>query len=627
MPQLVIISPEGEEQRLTIERGGYIVGRESGNDIHISGQKVSRQHAKLFWKGSSFWVEDLGSANGVIINGSLIRKAHRMTPGVQVDIGGFVLSISPDEDNEPKTFMLLGLTAPFLKQSFVLPPGELSVGRVQGNSIIIPDKSISRDHAKLIVSTASVLVEDNGSSNGTFVSGIKISRRKLRAGDRIKFGNVEFEFKPQGEGFSPFQEVRKLWNRFLEIDRPLQLASIIGILSIFLLVITVVVALKRNAAPSLSNQKEALLSARKSTFEKAVQQGLHNARLLMQQQAWVEAQTAYNQVLSKDPINAEARNNIAIASRNMQDKSALEVARGAFQHNQPETAAAQVKNINLTGPYGRAAQSLSQEIHLALATKNLTVANESCKKKKWRPCHLQAIEALKHKPGSARGLALVRKSESGMRSKRIKFTPYTPGAGVDTSMTQRYSDGDVLTGAIRYGTGDLTGAIKIARTQVGKAGAAALLDNLGEFRTQKTAGDGAAAAGDTQRAIAGWEKALIADSRIIPPTQKSIFRDQLLKRIAIEYYRMGDAAFNRAANVDARIHWEAGLRRSPNDPQLRQAAQRLQQRAQALFASLPPAGQALSPAQCAKLGEVVNMTMAHWPLHQQAAPRLSTCPR
>ena len=58
-----------------LEQGGLIIGREAKScDLHMNDQSVSRQHARIFSKEGAIWIEDLGSTNGIEVNGRSIRK-------------------------------------------------------------------------------------------------------------------------------------------------------------------------------------------------------------------------------------------------------------------------------------------------------------------------------------------------------------------------------------------------------------------------------------------------------------------------------------------------------------------------------------------------------------------------
>lgn len=52
-----------------------MIGRDANNDIVIPNLNVSRKHAKVFKdEAGLYWLEDLGSHNGTLLNGRLARK-------------------------------------------------------------------------------------------------------------------------------------------------------------------------------------------------------------------------------------------------------------------------------------------------------------------------------------------------------------------------------------------------------------------------------------------------------------------------------------------------------------------------------------------------------------------------
>jgi len=74
-------------------------------------------------------------------------------------------------------------------KEFILDKNELIVGREQTADIPISDPEISRRHARLFFQNGGYIIEDLGSTNGTFVNGQKISGPYLlRPGEVINFG-------------------------------------------------------------------------------------------------------------------------------------------------------------------------------------------------------------------------------------------------------------------------------------------------------------------------------------------------------------------------------------------------------------------------------------------------------
>lgn len=69
------------------------------------------------------------------------------------------------------------------------------IGRGTGCDIQLPDISVSRRHAQLWSEDDEYFIEDLGSTNGTYVNGELVSRRKLRGGDKVRVGRLHVEFQ------------------------------------------------------------------------------------------------------------------------------------------------------------------------------------------------------------------------------------------------------------------------------------------------------------------------------------------------------------------------------------------------------------------------------------------------
>jgi len=60
-------------RKLVLEPGSYIMGRSPYSHILITDVLVSRRHARIFYSGGKWYIEDLGSRNGTIVDGSNIQ--------------------------------------------------------------------------------------------------------------------------------------------------------------------------------------------------------------------------------------------------------------------------------------------------------------------------------------------------------------------------------------------------------------------------------------------------------------------------------------------------------------------------------------------------------------------------
>jgi hypothetical protein len=81
-------------------------------------------------------------------------------------------------------------------KEITLANGPVKIGRGPDNDIVISDSSVSRYHATVSVGPTTVVLTDNGSSNGTYLANQRVSTaRVLNEGDRVGFGDVEFTFR------------------------------------------------------------------------------------------------------------------------------------------------------------------------------------------------------------------------------------------------------------------------------------------------------------------------------------------------------------------------------------------------------------------------------------------------
>src|SRR5579872_4164137 len=65
------------------------------------------------------------------------------------------------------------------------------LGRAESADIRLDHTSVSRQHCRFWMEGKLCLIEDCGSTNGTYVNGLKVTKEKLNAGDTIVVGRFE----------------------------------------------------------------------------------------------------------------------------------------------------------------------------------------------------------------------------------------------------------------------------------------------------------------------------------------------------------------------------------------------------------------------------------------------------
>lgn len=63
------------------------LGRDETNDVMVRDRFTSGRHARVFRRDGVFWLEDLGSKNGTLLNGHRISQVQRLLDGDRITIG------------------------------------------------------------------------------------------------------------------------------------------------------------------------------------------------------------------------------------------------------------------------------------------------------------------------------------------------------------------------------------------------------------------------------------------------------------------------------------------------------------------------------------------------------------
>ncbi len=91
--KLIIEDDEGRKTVVPLARDEITIGRQEGNTIRLTERNVSRRHARLVKENGHVLIEDLGSYNGVRVNGEKITGPTRIKEGDLVEIGDYDLGI------------------------------------------------------------------------------------------------------------------------------------------------------------------------------------------------------------------------------------------------------------------------------------------------------------------------------------------------------------------------------------------------------------------------------------------------------------------------------------------------------------------------------------------------------
>jgi len=245
MFKLLIADDEGKTTVVPLVRDEVTIGRKEGNTIRLTERNVSRKHARLRKLNGAFHVSDLKSFNGVKINGRRIEAETELKTGDQVSIGDYQISlqfegaeaqdasptaITPMPENSaldaptaivaapvardagpPARLVMLSAPAPGAEFALIKT---MRVGRAEDLDIFVNHRSISREHAEVVLENGKTFIRDLGSANGVRVNGVDTRHGPIQAGDMLELGQVRFRMVGAGEAFH------------FDAERTMQLASL-----------------------------------------------------------------------------------------------------------------------------------------------------------------------------------------------------------------------------------------------------------------------------------------------------------------------------------------------------------------------------------------------------------------
>lgn len=168
----------------TYKKDTVTFGRNSDNDIVLNSALVSRHHGYFDLSGGEIKVSDIGSTNGIWVNGvktmnAVLRK-------------GDILRIDRASQEKPDGVLILisDVTGTENWHSMDLTDS-IRIGRGKTNDIVLTHAGVSMEHACIKRNGNDVVIEDHHSTNGTFVNGRRIITAALHEKDIITILNTK----------------------------------------------------------------------------------------------------------------------------------------------------------------------------------------------------------------------------------------------------------------------------------------------------------------------------------------------------------------------------------------------------------------------------------------------------
>jgi len=86
----------GAERRDVPIDGPVTIGRQRDCAVFLDDHKLSREHARVYFDGRVYMVQDLGSKNGTFLNGQLLHAQKMLRPGDKIKVGDAIMTFALD---------------------------------------------------------------------------------------------------------------------------------------------------------------------------------------------------------------------------------------------------------------------------------------------------------------------------------------------------------------------------------------------------------------------------------------------------------------------------------------------------------------------------------------------------
>lgn len=419
--------------RFSFDHGAYVIGRHEECDIVLPSASVSRQHARIFIDNGRCYVEDLGSSNGVVVDGQRVVKQRDLGTASQIKVGDFYLYLEyqrPTRANQGNVLQtlfisddsdhckLVRINDSFAGEEFSLSEVENTIGRTDDNFILLSDSSISRHHARIFREGERYTLMDLGSSNGTRLNGKAVAiPQVLSPQDRVHFGNVEFVFVPGHVEINPSEYAGSPGGGGMVLAIGLAVLILLGI------VIGGLIAL---GFFSLRDGDEAPPPPVEESVEARVASALVDGKARMQRRDWDGASRAFDEVLALDPANADAKSQKDQAKREKSAQETFERGEALVEEGRHDEAMKIFENV----PAGTVAhERAGEQMQHAKKTLAYDLRNEAMALMKGKKppkddvieAHKKLKEALKLHPDDAESKKLLEDVESMAAKRKISL--------------------------------------------------------------------------------------------------------------------------------------------------------------------------------------------------------------
>lgn len=544
-------------------------------------------------------------ASGVAIDARFERDAAAAgVPAVLEAESAYAAGLGP----RPGTLKLVAVSGLEAGQETpVVWDGDFDVGRDQELEIPVMDPTVSRRHARLRLTEEGMLVLDLRSTNGTYVNGDRVKRKVLASGDRLRFGEVAYEVQTATAADLAAQQTPK--------KIPFSRKHLILAGGGAMIVLALVVVGLLSGGPPKGQQPTSARGKGGTSVDAKLQRkfrtALAAARTEMGNRKWQKAKKI---LLQTKDIFAQQETRDRLLVQVNEEMHAAEVLKRANALYEGATtlesylkAKEQYELIKSSSDYYTEARGKLEKVRIWLAkyylTEGLTYAKARLTKNRIKGAHYLckyfALLPEYYRPEGneeahreklkwlEKRIRRVRRRFETCKAPRYLHPPLagslSGGKDALAELRKKYSDEGIVQALLLYYNGKLDEAV--GRIQKMRASPrhrkqriqlSTLYDKLTSAKGQYSAGTGFVQSGKLAEAQAAFERAIVRDGELMPPSLRSYVRRESGRLLADAYLKRGLAEFDRSRYQDAYRYWHKGRLASKNHVGLQNAMLKLE---------------------------------------------------
>jgi len=221
-----LLFPNGEHAQVQLAFGRTTLGSAADAKVVLLSPGIAPRHAEIEVSAMATKISSMHPNNDLTVNakpvgttpmelkpGDLVTFAQVRARVVAVEKAAAPTTPKAKEadvadDGRTKVraalpkFVLRGVSGVTFGKVFPVMPSTV-IGRQHDCEVPIASEEVSRRHAELKVTPDGVMVEDLGSSNGTFVNDRRITRQLMKPGDELRLDTIRFLLLAPGQDIAP----------------------------------------------------------------------------------------------------------------------------------------------------------------------------------------------------------------------------------------------------------------------------------------------------------------------------------------------------------------------------------------------------------------------------------------